>query len=195
MAIQFQCVACAKPIEIDDEWAGRLVECPYCHETITAPAFSMSSTPASVRARELRPADPVDSGGVVMRPPVAEAAVVHAAPQRNRLGVLALVVASVGVLLGGVACMGAAATMVQQLGPQLTPEQINTFMEEAMKTSAPWFVKFSLAATASFGLWVVGVVCGLIAVLREPRRAAVAALVVSALPLVFMVIGLAMRGG
>lgn len=193
MAIQFHCVACAKPIEIDDEWAGRLVECPYCHETITAPAFSMSSSPG--RARELRPADAADSGGVVMRPPLAEAPVVQAAPQRNRLGVLALVVASVGVLLGGVACMGAAATMVQQLGPQLTPEQVNAFMEEAMKTSAPWFVKFSLAATASFGLWVVGVVCGLIAVLREPRRAAVAALVVSALPLVFMVIGLAVRGG
>jgi hypothetical protein len=45
MSIQFDCVACGKRIEIDDAWGGRLVECPYCRDTITAPAYSTGNAP------------------------------------------------------------------------------------------------------------------------------------------------------
>lgn len=40
MAIRFQCAACSQPIEVDDEWAMRLVACPYCRRTVTAPRES-----------------------------------------------------------------------------------------------------------------------------------------------------------
>lgn len=40
MAIQFQCVACRQPIEVDDEMADQAVTCPYCRKVVTAPAVS-----------------------------------------------------------------------------------------------------------------------------------------------------------
>jgi hypothetical protein len=40
MAIQFQCPSCGQPIEIDDEWAGQEVSCPFCRKVVTAPANS-----------------------------------------------------------------------------------------------------------------------------------------------------------
>lgn len=40
MAIRFQCPSCTQPIEIDDEWAGKLVACPYCRHSVAAPLTS-----------------------------------------------------------------------------------------------------------------------------------------------------------
>lgn len=40
MAVRFQCGKCHQPIEADDEWAGRDVRCPYCHQAVTAPLKS-----------------------------------------------------------------------------------------------------------------------------------------------------------
>jgi hypothetical protein len=37
MAIQFRCPACNQRIEIDDEFAGRRVQCPYCQSAADAP--------------------------------------------------------------------------------------------------------------------------------------------------------------
>lgn len=40
MVIRFLCPSCRQPIETDDEWAEKLVACPFCRATITAPAQS-----------------------------------------------------------------------------------------------------------------------------------------------------------
>lgn len=40
MAIRFPCPSCRQPIEIDDEWAGQPVGCPYCRKAVQAPAQS-----------------------------------------------------------------------------------------------------------------------------------------------------------
>src|SRR5262245_2960093 len=40
MAIQFHCPGCGQPIEVDDEWASKLVACPYCRRTVSAPVQS-----------------------------------------------------------------------------------------------------------------------------------------------------------
>jgi hypothetical protein len=37
MPVQFNCAACGKPIEIDDEFAGQAVTCPYCRGVVKAP--------------------------------------------------------------------------------------------------------------------------------------------------------------
>lgn len=38
MAVQFNCSSCGKPIEIDDEFAGQSVTCPYCRTVVRAVA-------------------------------------------------------------------------------------------------------------------------------------------------------------
>ena len=37
MPIQFRCSSCNKPVEIDDEWAGQSVACPFCGGENLAP--------------------------------------------------------------------------------------------------------------------------------------------------------------
>jgi hypothetical protein len=40
MAIRFSCPACQQPLEIDDNWAGQSVACPYCRRVVNAPQAS-----------------------------------------------------------------------------------------------------------------------------------------------------------
>src|SRR5580765_4777196 len=40
MPIRFVCPSCQQPLEIDDQWAGQSVACPYCNRVVTAPATS-----------------------------------------------------------------------------------------------------------------------------------------------------------
>lgn len=40
MVIRFLCPSCTQPIEIDAEWGGKLVACPYCRHSVTAPQTS-----------------------------------------------------------------------------------------------------------------------------------------------------------
>lgn len=65
MAIQFFCVACRQPIEIDDEFANQTVTCPYCRKVVTAPAAtdqtiqanSPTATPSDATAAPVAPTD------------------------------------------------------------------------------------------------------------------------------------------
>ena len=50
MPIQFLCVSCEHPIEIDDEWAGKSVACPFCRNTVVAPVESTYEPPSVVPA-------------------------------------------------------------------------------------------------------------------------------------------------
>ncbi|MCG3130599.1 MAG: hypothetical protein FLDDKLPJ_01364 [Phycisphaerae bacterium] len=48
MAIRFLCPSCRQPIETDDVWAEKLVACPFCRTTVTAPALSTLGTVETV---------------------------------------------------------------------------------------------------------------------------------------------------
>ncbi len=37
MPIRFICASCQQPLEIDDQWGGQSVACPYCNRVVTAP--------------------------------------------------------------------------------------------------------------------------------------------------------------
>jgi hypothetical protein len=43
--IQFHCTSCGKPIEIDEEWAGHSVTCPFCQKEVTAPTPNLQQEP------------------------------------------------------------------------------------------------------------------------------------------------------
>ncbi|TWT41218.1 hypothetical protein RAS1_39120 [Phycisphaerae bacterium RAS1] len=59
MAIQFTCVGCQQPIEVDDEHAGRAAACPYCRHVVTVPQASTLRRDEPVAARPLGEPPPV----------------------------------------------------------------------------------------------------------------------------------------
>ncbi|GMU83868.1 MAG: hypothetical protein AMXMBFR47_37380 [Planctomycetota bacterium] len=48
MAIQFACAGCRNPIEVDDVFAGKAAQCPYCNRVVTVPMESTLSSDDSV---------------------------------------------------------------------------------------------------------------------------------------------------
>lgn len=58
MAIQFRCPSCSQPIEVDDEFALRSAQCPYCRSVVAVPAVSSLEFGAPVTARPVPNADP-----------------------------------------------------------------------------------------------------------------------------------------
>src|SRR5512138_3207750 len=99
MAIRFACPSCRQPIEVDDNWAGQSVACPYCRNVVTAP--SSSTWPGA----EVPMANP--AGGAFAAPPPPRDAVWQAAPYSSErpsvLGGWALVAAAATVALGCIA--------------------------------------------------------------------------------------------
>jgi hypothetical protein len=213
MAIQFDCVACGKRVEIDDAWGGRLVECPYCHDTITAPAYSTvpmhpdapvapeepSNTASIGPAPDLPAPDPHAPDPHVESPWSATPTTATWAPPQNvpanrptnKLAVVALVLACAAVLLGLASTIPIIGAVTRELGTNATAEQMNAYLEKAAESGAPWVVKSVLIMLGAFGLWVAGVVCGILAI-RKPvwRGVSIAALVILGLPLAMVTLSL-----
>lgn len=63
MAIQFICVGCSQPIEVDDEFAGRSAACPYCRHVVTVPSSSTFHPDHPIPARPLAGRPPVGGAG------------------------------------------------------------------------------------------------------------------------------------
>lgn len=57
MPIQFRCPGCSQPIEVDDPFAGKSAQCPYCRRVITVPETTSLDAAAPIEAR------PSDSAG------------------------------------------------------------------------------------------------------------------------------------
>lgn len=74
MAIQFRCPGCSQPIEVDDEFALRSAQCPYCRAVVAVPAISSLEIGVPVAAR------PVPNAGAGSMPPRAEGAPAPALP-------------------------------------------------------------------------------------------------------------------
>lgn len=74
MAIQFRCPGCSQPIEVDDEFALRSAQCPYCRSVVAVPAISSLEIGAPVAAR------PVPDAGADPIPPRAEGTAAPALP-------------------------------------------------------------------------------------------------------------------
>jgi len=196
MAIQFHCVSCGKPIEIDDAWAGRLVECPYCHETITAPAFSTEALPPTSTGE--RPAGAVTAAhaGEFLPPPapppttlggaLPDSATPAPMPARNVVAAVALVLACVALLLGFAAFVGFGIAIQNGVGASASEAETQKFIEEAFTKPERWAINMILAMFAAGGFWLAGLVCGIIGVCRPNRGLAIGALVVSALPILLM---------
>lgn len=51
MPIQFRCPGCSQPIEVDDPFAGKSAQCPYCRRVITVPEKTDIDAGSLVEAR------------------------------------------------------------------------------------------------------------------------------------------------
>src|SRR5262245_15480809 len=72
MPIQFRCPGCSQPIEVDDPFAGKSAQCPYCRRVITVPAQTSLDAAAPVEARPS--ADAYHSPAQIPPPPLPPAA-------------------------------------------------------------------------------------------------------------------------
>lgn len=51
MPIQFRCAGCSQPIEVDNQFAGKSAQCPYCQRVITVPAETTLDAVPPIPAR------------------------------------------------------------------------------------------------------------------------------------------------
>lgn len=209
MAIRFQCPSCAQPIEVDDELASRLVACPYCRKTVTAPATSTLSDPSQVPvAVPLAPAgDAHGAYRTYTHPSDAPAGAwpdgTHHYPpppgaSGNALAIVAFALActtllmflSAGIILSNHSVeFEEFMKLVEEHGTTVAGQMKawNEFLERRGGESPTWFFAFTALSFASMALSIVALVCGLVAVRRPQRRGfAIAALVVTGLYAVLM---------
>ena len=176
MAIRFACPSCQQPIEIDDQWAGQSVGCPYCKKVVTAPPSSTwppGEVPvASPAGSAFRPPPPP---GDQAQAPVAPAT---AASPYAAWGLTLSLTCAVLCTLGMVVWFGQFGLLaVEKLGDNPHPTREETqkaqqeIMEEIIAEGRYPTNTFSTAAA------LIGALCGLgglvLAVrslLRQERR-------------------------
>jgi len=186
MAIQFQCGACHQPIEVDEEWGGKTVACPFCQSRVTAPTQTQLEDEAVPTASPTMAQPPHPSHR-------AEPSYAPAQP-KNTIAIVAAVAA--GLML--VALLGMRGVQNAHIGEiermearmlELSEEGMGMFqasqtasmeLMEANDGAIPgWIVSmWALMAVAGM-LWVATLVCGILgARWLTHRRYAVGALVV-----------------
>lgn len=188
MAIRFQCGACDQPIEVDDEWAGKPVLCPYCRKAITAP--TASTLAAEMRIGEASPVR--DQNPPVWPSPAPQ----PTAPPRNYIATVALGLALLEVCLFVVMAqiLSANRLELEEFSKLVADADGLAGMLEAQnkyyqsRGGVPtWLVTFGMTQVAIIANWFPLVACGVIGVLRPVRRgrAIVALCVAGLVPFLF----------
>lgn len=174
MDVRFQCPACNQPIEVDGEWAGAAVACPYCQKTVTAPTsstFQPSAPPPT--------AQPL-AGAPGAYPGVATPGVYSAIPPggRNTVAVVGLSLAVAALLSALVVKVVISSHMdeLREMGvmnaTKSFADNTATFTEWMQKQGGlpTWFMAIYLFTFLGLGTWVASLVCSIVAVRRPVRR-------------------------
>ena len=164
MAIQFSCPSCRQPIEVDLELAGREVECPYCHNVVTAPmASTYMASPNVPTARGLANAAALAGpGDPTIRPPGNPAA----------LWGLGLACLCFVLFLAAVLLIGASvpAEFSEKLPGQLAEQPTDPPWDPKSDSLPPALVAGVMRLLVSLGVWVVGLVCAVLGLRGQRRR-------------------------
>lgn len=174
MPIRFYCTGCNKPIEIDDEFANRLVACPFCSATVTAPAASVQELVAS-------PLGGPPATSQASRPTVlANEAPTHSAGRRySTIGLVcglllwAIPVAAYSIAFRQVGAFGklqAAQTMPAEQQSEVVKSitQEHEKLLEAWGKKHPW-LSFGIFATYAL-LLIAGLAASVVGLLQSPTR-------------------------
>lgn len=162
MSIQFSCPSCNQPIEVDDQWAAQQVACPFCRNTVTTPRRSTYIAPVEVpQARTIEPAAPG------LAPDVDQAV-----PRGNPVAVWAFGLSCLWLLALVGFVMIFAARVVEVVGHDATPEEIQRFfLEQAQSGNVPaWLTQAGLLLLMAGLFWVAGLVCAILGIRQRPRR-------------------------
>ena len=179
MAIRFACPSCQQPIEVDDQWGGQAVACPYCRRAVTAPTISTwlpgpipQAKPTGLgleRPPPLPGSSGIDAG--VSRP-------VHCrrAPSCAAVALTLAVASAVLCLLGMLVWAGAVIAAIEQRhGPQPSEAQVRQALQEmrdSQQIPRPRPARLALLAGAVCAL--VGLATAIRSLLRQERRRAMA---------------------
>ncbi len=187
MAIQFNCISCLKAIEVADEWRNRLVECPYCGDTVTAPGMSQLKPPKAKpieEGAETRHDAGVRHGAEAQfgaERAITEPGAGECAPsdfsliqsKRSSFDGLAAIGLALGVgaiLLFGWVVIRFVTELLNRLGPNPTPEAVTKFLSDAVEVQAPWLLDMALPVWGVMGVWFAGVLISGIAIIRTRRE-------------------------
>jgi hypothetical protein len=202
MAIRFQCSACSQPIEIDDEWGEKAVACPYCRNTVTAPAESTLDDLATIPTAN--PIAPVAEMAAAAETPPALAhypAMDPGAPaalgpqtgmpvRRNvpaivsAIGTFAALSCVLGTFLVMMTNQAEIRELQQVMGSAPTIQESQDAMTELMNQNGGyppgWLLAMSACGLGTIAFSLVGVVAGAFGVRIEPKRTlAIVSLVMS----------------
>ncbi len=186
MAIQFNCPGCQQPVEVDDEWAGEHVACPFCQRVVTAPAESTITALQDDLPPTARRLSSPGPGGMV-------ATEATALPRFNRLAAVGfgLSLAAIFLLiLSGILLQ----FIVDELGPSPSIQEQQEKMAELMgdPETAGRFMLGAGSLCLSFVCWLAGVIISAIAAARKDlpgRRLALAGIACSVLCLLLFCSG------
>ncbi len=177
MPIRFACPSCRQPIEIDDQWAGQSVACPYCRNVVSAPTTSTWQTPEIPMAR--------GAGGAFAPPPPPRDAGYSAPPATSSAGwalTLAIVSAVLAFVGGMVWAVTVSSVIMDRLGPNASQAEITReYQQMLLNKTLPQSPFTSMAAIVGLLCAIGGLILGLRSLARrEPRRGvAIAAVAVS----------------
>jgi predicted nucleic acid-binding Zn ribbon protein len=173
MAIRFHCPACSQPIEVDDDWRNRTVACPYCRKTVTAPGESTLGDLAAIPT-----ATPVGAGAGA--PPIPYAPADVLARSTNPLGVVAIVLTGLTVamfILASALAFNHSLELadlereLRSMGADATPMKAWTEYFQRVGGRLPgWLLAMSLFSFGAMLTCLAGLICGLLALRRRPRR-------------------------
>ena len=197
MAIQFQCTACGKPIEIDDEYAGKNIRCYYCRSTVTAPLVSMlEDSPESGWSRPVggsikadsepasAPKTPARTGWDELSKYRKPGALLRANPA-GTWGLVLAISAIVVLLVAGFLLAGISMTELESGKDPLSA------IQQAMDKNPEKMAPIMAAEFAALGLALLAWVLSLIGLTRRgsAKKAAVVGFLISSLTLLCPCIG------
>ena len=187
MVVQFKCPGCGQPVEVDDEWSGKQVGCPFCERLISAPAQSTFS--------------PRACGVPLARKVVGVTSASGRVAGYNRLGACGLASALIAIffyLLGGILM---ASFVYDTFGAQPDPAELtpNRLWDFFVEQGVPHKVLLaSLSFLLCVFLWFVGTVVSGVAVARthlRGRRVAAAGLCCSGILPLMVCAGMVLNAG
>jgi hypothetical protein len=179
------------------------VACPYCRQTVTAPATSTYQP--DVRTPVATPIPPPVESEVEPGPAGLDplATPVPHWPAGNACAVWALVLSCLALAVFIATNVIMAVVVIDRIGPSPTPEEQQAAVADLQKEwmeqvqagkFPPELVAMGLSMIAMFLAWIAGIVLGIVALQRPARRGmAIASLVISAVMPLLMCLGVVLQ--
>lgn len=195
MAIQFACPSCRQPIEVDHEWGGQHVSCPFCERVVTAPTMSTLSDKELVDAGPARELSPV-AAKVQQYAPAKSAEGVRAGgvPIRHLAGI-GLGLSLLSILVFIIVNIVMTSILDDERDPEMTPRQAQEKLVEVLMAPDAGTTRLLIicGSCVSFCSWIAGLCFSIFALVSRTasrRGIAKAAIICSGVLPFLMILGL-----